>query len=1337
MVEPSQTTVILPLDKPDFNYEKIEELLKGIEPETILFLSKLKEFRVKTDTGFEIIVIKDDTKAPLIQVLIEEKDKDRSFSYLKEYLLYTKTFSKPSEINAENRRDVETRDVSIAFPLGKDSHPGKVYAYLPVQENTGLPFLINADFLLTSSREGIKEKEPWNKWLLNCVSETFVTAFEQWLDLDQFSLQLYKYIPLNSHINFLQPVVQDIHRSMRERKIIITEPDGIKRIPEQTRIAQQEFRALLTGKIYPQTLLDIRLVASEIETYRKQLEILGVKQLGLDVIKKCLQDREWIKQHDRDWLVECYRYLSKQNFTDDLIYCPIVPIEAEAGPKWSCEREQRIYFECDDKCKLILDEVPDCARVNVKLAFLDREFYKKVKDDKKLLDWIAEALWVFDFSARSYAVDVLSWLKSNYGNIEDSDLVATTDFLCRLPDDIDDFSGIPILLDDGRRLKLAEIEALTNVQAVAVPQIFDPDTGWQRIWRIENEREHFVALSNLYAARTIERFVKEGLIDKYPLPKRVFEKYTRQSVTKVFVDFLPPSTLESSAKALMRWLRQMAGKKSEWPIHKHLFQGQRDIDVEWGLSKTYYTQDDEPYRVKTGTYQFRCEESSFLQKLKAEPWLPSTKGPVRPGEAFRPLPHIKEIFGDTVPYFEGDLPDNMLKLLGIKTVTVNELVSVLEERSKGGTGSFEFAERVYRHLNSYDRTTLDPFIHRLKTNRLIFVPESPDKSWVSCRDAIWKDRGDVLGKEFVYLENIYSKLRDFFVNILGVKPDVDQEAYANRWLRLQTEGANTEKVENLLSVIYRELRHICEMDQAGKPLWWPGFLNKAKVWTQGKVFMSPQSVYVPDDGDLKKIFKSSGIAFAWRPKQDSFSDWKSLYNVLKVKYVSESVDIHFSGGTGFEPKSKPNYLTNSAKILIGTHIRETHPEGYNRIVIEGILNSFLMLAETQAEDLKVAYNLDGHKIETVCASFWVKSNNKILVVDGSPDRIKNEMAITIARGLMPYRPYRELAGNIERFLGASDWQYRVEKEGWGVPPEIQAWINNLNSENFATDSADTEAHVDGRKEVRTDENLIKTPDDSGKDQLESAQVYPPKENTNQLDTLDQRGSTPADTGLSLGRGTSGYARPKAGINFRSEMKKAFNRSGIMTLRHDPVDIRGIVFDLERRRDREAEIHLLDKMEEPDPADRRRRTERNLLEPRDEIVRTYFEEWYNGKCQICGKTFPERSDGRPYFVAGYIVPRKLARECDKQANALCLCADHFVKWQLGAVEADDFVAQVERLKLKSKGGEGNLPVRIKLCGEECSITFHEKHLLSLQELLAVSDHYAEDDIEEDQNRQGKD
>ena len=110
--------------------------------------------------------------------------------------------------------------------------------------------------------------------------------------------------------------------------------------------------------------------------------------------------------------------------------------------------------------------------------------------------------------------------------------------------------------------------------------------------------------------------------------------------------------------------------------------------------------------------------------------------------------------------------------------------------------------------------------------------------------------------------------------------------------------------------------------------------------------------------------------------------------------------------------------------------------------------------------------------------------------------------------------------------------------------------------------------------------------------------------------------------------------------------------------------------------------------------------------------------YGGECQICGKTFPER-DGKPFFIANYIVPRKFARSVDTPGNALCLCADHFAKWQHGAIEAEDILEQIRDFKTESEDGDGKSTLNIMLCGKECKIDFKEKHLHDLQELLMAS------------------
>ena len=166
----SKTYIILPLNKLEFCYEKIEKMLRDIEPETILFLLKLQEIRIETDTGTDLTIFKDNAAKPKVKILIKGKKQARSFSTVDDFFICTKCFDKPLAVSHKKREDIKDRKVSIAFPLDENSTKiGKIFAYLPIRSDTGFPFLINADFILSSSREDIHDV-PWNHWLMECIA---------------------------------------------------------------------------------------------------------------------------------------------------------------------------------------------------------------------------------------------------------------------------------------------------------------------------------------------------------------------------------------------------------------------------------------------------------------------------------------------------------------------------------------------------------------------------------------------------------------------------------------------------------------------------------------------------------------------------------------------------------------------------------------------------------------------------------------------------------------------------------------------------------------------------------------------------------------------------------------------------------------------------------------------------------------------------------------------------------------------------------------------------------------------------------------------------------------
>jgi hypothetical protein len=1336
----TQTSIILPLNKPDISYEQIEKMLKEIEPETILFLSKLKEIVVEMDTGNNLTILKDDSKKPLVQILVEGKREGKPISKVDEFLLYAQTFVRPPGIKSEKRENIDERSVTIAFPLNNDSESaGKVFAYLPVRSDTGLPFLINADFLLTSSREGILESEPWNEWLRDSVPEAFVTAFEKWLDIEEYRARIFSFIPLEAHYSFFGPIVKSIQDGLRDRSIIPTEPDGQRRKPEQTQRAPRDFRALLQGKPYPAALRETRLVLSEIEKYQKQLEAIGVSRLSLDFVKQCFQDRDWVARHDYAWLLRSYQYLSK-NFKDDsLTDCPIIPVRIGDKLLWSCDKERPIYFECDDECKHILDGVPSCARVP--LAFLDTAFFEQIKDKPEICDWMTNTLGVQAFSDCNYVVNVLAWFKDNYEKITDSDFVSVTIFLSQFADKDIDFKDIPVLLADGRRMLLPQAKSLHGIQAVVTPATLDPETGWQNLWRTESDRKHFIALSDEYVKqpKSIQFLIEQEFIDRYPPPQKSTTEDTPISVTKVIINYLPPnSSLSEGNAALLCWLEYKSKDEVIWPLDYRQwdFVGEK-LNLEWAISKTYYVQSGRAYHQKSGSYQPKCKYSEFMKHLKRTSWLPTTKGFVCPDQAFLPHPDIKEILGDSVPYFERKLPPNIIELLGIKTqATADELVSVLEQHSQNGNGDKEFVERVYRTLDSRDLP--DNILTRLRQNKLIFVPSDSGQRWVSCDDAIWKDRGDVLDDDFVYLEKVYPKLKDFFVDRLQVKEDVGPEAFAQRWLKLQSgSGRESWEIENILTQIYREILPTCRMDEAERPSWWHDFADEAQIWTQNKTFKNPQWVYVPDDGDLKTIFQDADIFFAWRPEKDSFADWEVLYRAFGLPYLSESVSTVLAEHEECKVKDQPDFLTDASKVLIVIWLMEKRETDYQRLVKNQFINAFVCTNESRASSLKVIYRLGEKEVIKMTDSFWDRANKTLIIKEGTDGRLKNSIARTLARALMSNRAYKDLATWIELVLGEKEWQWRINQEGWQrVPNEVKHLTDSHGQKEQVVPS---EMDFVESTFNKGDNEQVVSPDIENieKSQLthnivpgghDSRGLYPTSTNANNdaRRLTHERGESPSHehqpASLPIEKSGDRGSEPKTnhprGIDYENELKKSFNRPGATELTEQITDS-GKVKHPDRRREKSYERHKASFDSEPTPEERRKETMRTILEGPDEQVREYLSQFYNGKCQICGKTFPER-DGKPFFIANYIVPKKLARFVDTPANALCLCADHFAKWQHGAVEAEDIIVQIENFKTESEGGKSEPILRIKLCDEECEIEFKEKHLLDLQELLRASE-----------------
>ncbi|KAJ6294322.1 hypothetical protein OIU76_022410 [Salix suchowensis] len=187
------TTLVLPL-KPD-KVNPVKQQLSSIHPEILLFLSKIKRLSVREDnedpsinTVSAVAITREtnfvqrkniDAESYTLHLSAEENGDE--FEKECSYYLWKQKFPVRQENRVDLRMGVEDWVITLAFPNGERLHRGMkyspgIYAFLPTEMVTNFPFIIQADFILASSRETIRWDNIWNQGILDCVPSAFIEA---------------------------------------------------------------------------------------------------------------------------------------------------------------------------------------------------------------------------------------------------------------------------------------------------------------------------------------------------------------------------------------------------------------------------------------------------------------------------------------------------------------------------------------------------------------------------------------------------------------------------------------------------------------------------------------------------------------------------------------------------------------------------------------------------------------------------------------------------------------------------------------------------------------------------------------------------------------------------------------------------------------------------------------------------------------------------------------------------------------------------------------------------------------------------------------------------------
>jgi sacsin len=249
------------------------------------------------------------------------------------YYMWKQKFPVKLENVVERRMSLEKCVVTLAFPhherLHKDKSLPGVYAFLPTEMVTNFPFIIQADFILASSRETILLDDKWNQGILEYVPSAYINAFKTLVtgsnEAPVSSLPyMLKFIPIDSSPleNFNQ-VRDKIKLILAEEKILPIEtfsnqkhfykPREVSRLlPKFWNIltkAQQEGVYLLDLSSHD----EVKVLSSSFDKreYDAALKFLGVKQVKIDWYARYIQSSNLVDGVSEDIYLQLLRFVAK------------------------------------------------------------------------------------------------------------------------------------------------------------------------------------------------------------------------------------------------------------------------------------------------------------------------------------------------------------------------------------------------------------------------------------------------------------------------------------------------------------------------------------------------------------------------------------------------------------------------------------------------------------------------------------------------------------------------------------------------------------------------------------------------------------------------------------------------------------------------------------------------------------------------------------------------------------------------------------------------------------------------------------------------------------------
>ena len=1074
------TAILLPLQPG--KREIIANQLSKIAPETVLFLKKLK----RLDLGHSRSILRHG-ESPLVRLSSNDGDSM--------YFVYNQQCEKPADITEEKRQGVGKRDVTIAFPLKSTrACTGRIFAFLPTEFDSGLPFLVNTDFILNFNRERVLEDRRWNQWLRDEVAPTFVNAFLSVLNQPEWRSDACRFLPLESDLapgaDFFAPIVESVKAKLKNEKCILTD-DGGTELPEKVCFPGELARKLLQDAPRKKFKFSLLNPAWDFQ-WQKRLKPLGVQSLTFAQLFEVCNDDAWLRSRKIEWWETLLELCATCDIKSETVGVFPVSLCQDGNPR---SVSTGVFFHTENKSTQaeILSDWPPAH-------FLDAELQKRLEKKPAVIAWLTKVAGIQVFSVQAYITgQLLKWMCEQAGDQAGARLVSATRFIAKNLQNRDEQTNqtlreqIPWLLANRQVL----LPANRLGKELVTPECIEADSGWNCVFISEADRQHFWILNDAYFDGCLEAqadqirklMVSCGAFDypdpaKRPLPGGLYNRDCPGWLRDMDLAN-PPSNLKQKAAALESWIGRF---KPEYFARFLICANDNGLV---------------PGRTEP-------EISELGLALRDRPWLNSTKGFVCPSSAFVEDPEFREFLHDSVPYVVSILQKDILGKLGVRLrLSAVTLIDLLRQMREGDQPDEGLAVRIYHRLQTMEFNS-----ESFRQESLILLCW-PTVRWMSTHQVFWRDVGPVFDQNFGYASLTYGEeeLHGFFTKKLGIAEQPAAKEYADVWVQMGKDGQDGQKVvEGRLEEI---LPRIAEaVDVEALPDWWPRLHRALKVWTRSGQFIDPRCVFAPDDAIAEELFAKTAT-IAWAPETHLTARVNRLLLRLGCRSLAALLKSFPLTATPLSPTIDANFLTPASKELLFCWICDSGEWTKKKHELEMMLRT----DESEVPELVIEYWLDDSDVPKTnrnVDAYWASNDRRLYLRQGATAKARQAAVAATVAGQF-FRDDKKATDTVYRLLGlepADAGREKLERK-WTLSSTQKEWLRDLGIELKVLDVTTSKGKTPQREsrpaigplKPKSDPTL--EPDNA---QQEKDQQHPEKTFTTETETptSEQPASTPAE-----------------------------------------------------------------------------------------------------------------------------------------------------------------------------------------------------------------------------------